>query len=243
MNRTVTVGLWAVLLCAASSARGATLFERSLVVDRSVNFYTSSNFDLHFDLFNGSFFSPSNVVTLFNGLSITPASVGNVFEANAGSDAGFASSAARMTDALNQSIRMLFTESSSARSEMRGWSESGFFIGKSTPQHPDLAGATIDAIRLKVDQFTLDFSQAPAANPPVNLLLTFTVVGTPVPEPPSLTLAGGSLAIVAGAAYTVARRRRAALVAARVPHFQFPRTEFPHIHRRRDYGMALRAND
>jgi hypothetical protein len=235
MTRTFSAGLMVALVFAGSSARGAILFERSLVVDRSTNIFSSNTFDLRFDFFAGSFFQPVNVVKLFDGLKITPGSVGTTLEANSATDPNFASAAARLTDALNQNIQLLFKESSSAKSELRGWNESGFFLGLSTPQHPDLAGAKIDAIRLHVDQFTLLFGSSPSAatTPPVDLRLTFSVIGSPVPEPTSLGLASGSLAIASLVAYTVARRRRAALVAA----------SFPRASERRDYGMALRADD
>jgi hypothetical protein len=218
MTWTKSIGLLAVLCC-APAARGALLFQRSLVVDRSANIFTTSQFNLEFT-FGNSFFTPTNPVTLFDGLTISPASAGQTFVASAATDPAFAAAAQRMTDALNENIRLAFTEVASGRPEQRGWNESGFFIGHGSPQIPDLAGLSIDSIELRIDQFSLVFGPTPinplaATAPPVQLLATFSVHG--VPEPPSLVLSGGSLLALTVTAYTVARRRRRALAVVRVP--------------------------
>jgi hypothetical protein len=218
MNRTKSIGLLAALCC-APAAHADLLFTRALVVDRSVNFYTTTQFNLEF-VFGNSFFTPTNPVTLFDGLTISPASTGQTFVASATTDAAFAAAAQRMSDALNENVRLAFTEIASGRPEQRGWNESGFFIGHGSPTIPDLAGSRIDSVELRIDSFSLVFGPTPinpsaATAPPVQLLATFSVYGQ-VPEPPSLVLSGGSLLALTVAAYTVARRRRAQ-EAARVP--------------------------
>lgn len=228
MTWTKSIGLLAVLCCAPAAASSTPLFTRSLVVDRSVNIFTTTDFSLKF-VFGNSFFSPTNPVTLFDGLIITPASTGQTFLADASTDPGFADAAQRITDGLNENIRLAFTEIASGRPEQRGWSESGFFINHGSPNIPDLKGMRVDAIELRIDNFSLQFG-APATNPsgatipPVQLLATFSVYGQ-VPEPSSLALAGASLLAAAVAAYTVARRRRAEQAArALAPVRTAPRT-------------------
>ncbi len=198
MNRTLSACLLAAAVCLPSAAHGDILYERSLTVDRSVNIFTSSLFDLEFVL-GDAFFTPSNPVKLFEGLAITPASVGAVFERTL-SDPELQSVAERLTDGNDQYIRLILEESASGRREQRGWKESGFFVGRGSSGNPDLAGSTVEAIRLRIDEFVLH-SGSPAAlapaGPPVKVLMTFTVVGT-VPEPSTLALGAGGLAISCG---------------------------------------------
>jgi hypothetical protein len=226
MKWTTSIGLLAALCCAPPATGSTLLFSRSLVVDRSVNIYETSQFGLKFT-FGNSVFSPTNPVTLFDGLTITPASTGQTFVAKAATESNFAAVAQRITDALNENIRLAFTEIASNRPEVRGWAESGFFINHGSPTIPDLAGNQIDEIQLRIDNFSLVFGPAPAnpgaaTIPPVQLLATFSVYGQ-VPEPPSIVLSGGSLLAVAVAAYTVARRRRAQEAArVRVPVRRVP---------------------
>ncbi|HYO25368.1 MAG TPA: hypothetical protein VEQ85_10515 [Lacipirellulaceae bacterium] len=214
MIRLCALGLLASLV-ALAPARAAVLYERTLGLDRSANIFATDEFKLNLRFAN-SYFSPTNPVTLFNDVTITPASVGQVFEATAASDPAFHAAVARLTDSLNQNVRLLFAEASSGRAEQRGWSESSFF-GKSASQIPDLAGSIIEAIRLRVDTFTLlppaPISPLAVTGPAVLLSLTFTVVGPAVPEPGALGVCALGMAILCGAPYTravVSRRRRAA---------------------------------
>jgi len=165
-------------------------------------------FDLEFVL-GDAFFTPSNPVTLFEGLSITPASVGTVFERTL-SDPELLSVAQRLTDGNDDFIRLVLEESASGRREQRGWRESGFFLGHSSIQSPDLAGANIEAIKLRIDEFVLH-SGSPAAlapaGPPVKVLMTFTVVGT-IPEPSTLLLGAVGLAMLVRTVYTGGVHRR-----------------------------------
>jgi hypothetical protein len=207
MNRILPACLLAAALCLTSMAHAAVLFERSLVVDRSVNIFTTSRFDLKL-VFGDSFLSPSNPAKLFEGVSLSPSDIGKVFTSNA-SDTAFHTIAGRLTDGRDDYIRLMFTETATGRSEQRGWRESGFFLGYGSTDDPDLKGATIDALKLRIDGFTL-VSGAPAANavslPPVNVQMTFTVLGTAVPEPATAAL--GALAALATGAYTVRQARR-----------------------------------
>lgn len=208
MKRSHILCVFAMLAGVASTARGAVLFERSLVVDRSANIFSTDVFDLEF-VFSDSFFAPTSTVKLFDSLQITPASVGLIYEAASGVDPNFDAVANRMTDGLNQIVRVILTETASGRAEGRGGSESGFFQGLSPG--PDFVGATIDAIRVRIDGFHLSSggsSPIAASIPPVQLNLTFTVLGAPIPEPQTLALAALGLATAAAMAYT--RRRSAA---------------------------------
>ncbi|NLF29721.1 MAG: PEP-CTERM sorting domain-containing protein [Planctomycetes bacterium] len=207
MNRTLAACLWAASVCLAPAARGGILFERSLVVDRSVNIFTTSQFDLEFVL-GDAFFTPSNPVKLFDGVSLTPANVGDVYTADITNVPTFQSVANRLTDGDDQFIRLVLEESASGRKEQRGWRESGFFLGYGSTVSPDLAGATVEGVQLRIDQFTL-MPNSPAAllpvGPQVEVLMTFTVLGTAVPEPSTLALGAVGLAMLARSVYT--RRR------------------------------------
>lgn len=215
MNRTFHFGFLVAILAPASISQGAVLFERELEIGRSPNNFSTDQFALNFT-FSNSFFTPTNPVTLFSDLTISPSHVGQTFVASASTDAAFADAVVRLTDSLNQNIRMLFAEKGGLHSQSHGFSESSFLLGQGAP---DLVGKTIQSIALRVDKFTLDFtttsSSTAVSSPPVDLLLTFTVIGTVVPEPGSLKLASGGLAIACCAAYTVARRRRSALAYCR----------------------------
>jgi hypothetical protein len=206
MNRTLSACLLAATACFAPLARGGILFERSLVVDRSVNIFTTSQFDLEFVL-GDAFFTPSNPVKLFDDLSLTPANIGDVFVANSTNDSDFQSVADRLTDGSDQFIRLVLEETASGRKEQRGWRESGFFVGHGSALDPDLAGATIESVQLRIDGFVLHSSSLAAlvpAGPPVQVLMTFTVLGA-IPEPSTFALGAAGLAMLAGARYT--RRR------------------------------------
>jgi hypothetical protein len=205
MNRIISACLLAAAVCWAPMARAAVLFERSLVVDRSVNIFTTSHFDLKF-VFGDSFLTPSNPAKLFDGASLTPTDIGKTFTSLPG-DPAFSTIASRLTDGRDDFVKLMFTETSTGRAEQRGWRESGFFVGHPSNDAPDLQGAIIQALKLRIDSFSLG---APGASttalslaPPVDVQMTFTVIGT-IPEPATATL--GALAFAALAAYTVRRR-------------------------------------
>lgn len=185
MNRQLWRRLAATVACVllAHQAPAAVLFERDLLVDRSANIFATDQFDL--DLVLGdSFLSPSNPVTLFDGLQISPANAGESYTADADSDVAFPIVASRLSDHRNEFIRLVFTETDSGRAEQRGWSEHAFF--GNPIDHPDLAGIAIQSVDLVVQQFSL--GTGGADDPPVELQLTLTIHG--VPEPAGAALLG-----------------------------------------------------
>jgi hypothetical protein len=202
MNRTFSACLAAAILFLASPARGALLFQRSLSVDRSVNIFTTSHFDLKVVL-GDSFSAPTNPVQLIQGVVFTPADAPRLFSFTS-TNAGFSAVATRITDGLDQFVKLTLTETASGRSEQRGWRESGFFVGHGSTEIPDLKGAIVEEIQLRLDSFHLGSGPSPtsAALPPVDVKMTFTVMGTVIPEPSALLLGLGGLAAAGVAAYT-----------------------------------------
>ena len=184
MIRILSACLLAAAVIAAPAARGEVLYERSLMVDRSTNIFATDLFDVEFVL-GDAFGAPSNPLKLFDNVSITPASVSSVFSLLPG-DPGFQSVADRLSDGLDQFIRLNVTETASGRSEMRGWQESKFFQDHGSTQVPDLLGSVIDGLKLRIDEFRLLHASPLAllpAGPQVKVLMTLTVTGTTVPEP------------------------------------------------------------
>jgi len=182
------------------------LFQRALGVNRSANIFDTDQFDLDLTL-GDQFFNPTNPVTLFDSLSITPADVGSTFDATSISDGAFDTVAARFSDAQDEFVRLIFTEDESGGlEEQRGWSESLFFLGLSTPSIPDLAGASIDQVSMTIDLFNLipDSEPSPPGppplGPPVDLQMTLTIYGTIIPEPATagLLLAGLAGLVIVG---------------------------------------------
>lgn len=198
MNRRVSGALLVALAaCLATTAQGALLSQRSVSINRDRNIFTTNNFMLEVEFGNTLFFNTNPIDVVFDNLAITPASVGQTFQATLGSDSKFDEAAARLTDALNQAIRFVMTETSSGRPEKRGYAENQV-LNRPVIQ-PDFAGKKITALELKVDGFTLDFSPTPPPMP-VNLQFTFSVFG--VPEPGSAALALGALAMIAARRYS-----------------------------------------
>jgi hypothetical protein len=194
--------------------RAALIVERPLGVDRNRNIFTTNQFDLEISLFGNSFTSPTNLIKLVDS-GVTTADLNKTFTLDSG--VLFDSVVDRLTDGVDEFIRVKLTERASGRAETRGFKESGFFAGFSSLPGPDLATANISSIGLRINYFLL--SSAPA-NPfavtllPVDLSMTFTVEGEVIPEPPALSLAAFGLATAALAAYTVGGKRRRAVAAA-----------------------------
>jgi hypothetical protein len=216
MKWTLSACLLAAAVCLAPAARGAVLFERSIMVDRSVNIFTTSLFDIQLALGDSFFAGPLGYpATLFEGMSITPASVGNIYEATP-AHPGFQQVADRLTDGEDDFILFILQEAATQRQEKRGWQESKFFLGHGSTLDPDLAGATIEAVKLRIDSFTLT-SGSPAAlalapaTPPVQVMMTFTVMGTQnIPEPSTFVLGAAGLAMLVRSVYTGGGHRRRA---------------------------------
>jgi MYXO-CTERM domain-containing protein len=189
--------LFALIVCPCVPAGGALLSQRSVSINRDRNIFTTSNFTLEVEFGNTLFFNTNPIDVVFDNLAITPASVGQTFQATLASDAKFDEAAVRLTDALNQAIRFVMTETSSGRPEKRGYAENQ--VLNRPVIAPDFAGKSITALELKIDGFALDFSPTPPPMP-VNLQFTFSVFG--VPEPGSAALALGALAMLAGRRYS-----------------------------------------
>jgi len=209
MIRSIAARLLAACACLAAAsvqpdeARADVLFQKTLQVNRSVNIFTTSQFGLKFFL-DDSFVAPTQSLQAFN-FGVTAG--GAPFSATLlPGDPNFDAVAARITDANDDLIRLVLSETSTGRSELRGWFESGFSVDGGTRSLADLAGAVVDRIELKMEQFTLiPAGAAGAGASPVDLRLTFTVSG--IPEPQSLSLAVFGLATLGWGAYTKARRR------------------------------------
>jgi hypothetical protein len=204
MRRRIITSL-AILLATllSGTAQGEfLLFSRVISVNRSVNIFDTNQFDLDLN-FGDDFFAPTNGVTLFDDLLVTPANVGLTYDATSTSDPNFPEVAVRVTDGLNQFVKVMLTENQvGGLSEQRGWPEN-FFFGHVAPlAPPDLLGMQVDRVSLHIDSFT--FVSTPSGGGPSALLaqpltseqqfdLVFTLsVFSAVPEPATcwLLLAG-----------------------------------------------------
>ncbi|MCH8840044.1 MAG: hypothetical protein IH831_05080 [Planctomycetes bacterium] len=167
----ISLALLLATLLAGETQGEILLFQRMISVNRSVNIFDTDQFDLDL-IFGDDFFVPTNDVTLFDSLVILPGNVGTTYDATPISDSAFSTVAERLTDAINEFIKVSLTEDQlDGRTEQRGWAEN-FFFGHSSP--PDLAGTTVERVSLHIDDF--DFS-------PDAFDLKFTVMIYGVPEP------------------------------------------------------------
>jgi len=167
------------------------LFQRNLSVNRSVNIFDTDTFDL--DLrFGDQFFTPTNPISLFDNLSITPEDVGSTFEATVDNDDAFLMVLERLTDLQNDFITVLFTEAQpEGLQEQRGWSEAFFFLNSPT-SFSGISSSAIRSITLTVDQFNLVPAGVTTSpfSPPVDLMLTLNIFGGPEPTTVWLLMAG-----------------------------------------------------
>lgn len=184
MNRALLCSLAAAAAIAAGigDAQAGLLHQRTLTIDRSVNIFGSTRFDLDLELVAGSPFTSTDRVVLFDAVEVSANAAGDLFRAEPGSDPAFADAAARLTNNLDESLLLVLRETASQRTEMRGLSESSYF--RATSAQPDLAGRRIDAIEISVDRFSL--AATGGASPPVDFLATISIYG--VPEPASATM-------------------------------------------------------
>ena len=184
--RTILVAI--IFLIGTSSCWATSLiFERVIGINRDPNIFSTDRFDLDLS-FGDSYFSPSNPVVLFDDTVITPADESSTLEVTS-ADPGFAEAVARLTDGDNEFVHLTMTEDvENGRMEQRGWQENFFFLGLSSQDMPDLAGSALQSISLHIDQFHLNGSAPSGPDPPVDLQLTISFVGAPIPEPLSLWL-------------------------------------------------------
>lgn len=214
MNRQLLGPLAAAILLAftGSDATAGLLHQRTLSIDRSVNIFGSTQFDVDLELVAGSPFTSTDRIVLFDSLEVAAGASGDVHRADLSSDPAFAAAATRLSNNLDESILLVLRENASQRTELRGLTESSFFFA-STDQ-PDLFGKRIDAIEISIDRFSL--SSTGGGTPPVEFFATISIYG--VPEPASTAmLATVGLALCCyrprRGETESARRRRVALVA------------------------------
>lgn len=168
---------------------GTLLYERTVSVNRSSNIFSTDEFDLDL-VFGDNQFAPTNGVTLFDSLIVSPADVGSTFSADAGSDTEFATVAGRVTDAQNEFMNLSLTEDlSGGLTEQRIWQENRFFQQLVPVNPPDLAGMELGSINVKVESFTFmtEQNEESSNSQPVDLVLTVSFLGI-VPEPTSVAL-------------------------------------------------------
>ena len=196
MKRFLLLSLTLGLFSLSTAAEATILHQRTISINRSVNIFDTDEFDLDLTL-GDSFFNPSNPLTLFDDVTITPADVGTIFELQPG-DTNFAELASRWTDGQNEFVRLIATENqANGLSEQRGFFENMYFLGVSTPVVPDLSGEVIERVTISLDNFNLvpNTGSNPASSlsgPPVDILLTVTVFGA-VPEPTGIWLLASGL--------------------------------------------------
>jgi hypothetical protein len=170
------------------------LFQKALNVNRGDNKFTTDHFDLDLILGDDDFFDPNNPVTLFDTLVISPADVGNTYDSTAAYDPNnFPTAAVRLTDALNEIIKIRMTEDSvGGSSQSQGGAESIFFNHPTPPEPPDLAGDTVGRVSLRLDAFVFVSPLSGDGVAPLNagqpFDVDFTVFFYAVPEPATVGL-------------------------------------------------------
>ncbi|MEM9657432.1 MAG: hypothetical protein AAF961_03640, partial [Planctomycetota bacterium] len=203
----LSLAAWAT---AVGVTQAGALVQRTLLIDRPTNHFTSTTFDLDWAVTDAYFSSArTNTSTLFDDLQISPEDVGQTFTADVDGEPAFRAVAARLTDAEDEILDLILDELASDHYESRGLYESGFFMPESPTEPPDLAGFVIESVDLTIDSFRLDFTPASSPTnsspPPVELVVTIAVNGRPIPEPQSWALAACSLG---GAGFLIFAQRR-----------------------------------
>jgi len=191
----------------------APLFTGTLAINRSANLFSGNQFDLDIG-FSDAPFSPTNLVRLFDDLIISPANVGDVFEATVETDPIFLTAVDRLTDASNEFIQTFLTEDiSGGLTEYQSPPENNFFLFGSPSAAPNPLEVIITSISLRIDKFVLlpNSGSGPA---PLDLSMTFTLNGVPIPEPSAAWLFVCGFAILG---LLLLRRRRPQLAKALLP--------------------------
>ena len=193
-HKNVSLALVLTMLLTGAAQGEMLLFQQLVNINRSSNPFDTDQFDLDLN-FGDDFFAPTNGATLFDDLVISPDEVGATYDATQASDPNnFATVADRVTDGLNEIIKVSLREHQvGGLAEQRGWQEDFFFGHPTPPGPPDLAGNTVVRVSLRVDAFTFVSSAIGSGVAPlvtgqpfdVDLTLSFYVV----PEP----AAGGLL--------------------------------------------------
>lgn len=192
------------LALGASAAPAGLLHQRTLSIDRSVNIFGSTEFDVDLELVAGSPFTSTDRVILFDSLVVAAGAAGDLHRADPGSDSAFAAAAARLTDNLDDSILLVLRENASQRSELRGLSESSFFFA--SPAQPDLSGKRIDAIEISIDRFSL--SSTGGSTPPVEFFATISIYGVPEPASAAMVAMFGAIMVLPRSRGMLFTRRR-----------------------------------
>jgi len=174
----------AVALATLSTyAHADTLFTGTLGVNRSINLFDVNQFDLDIAFLDNQL-NPTNLVRLFDDLVVTPGNVGDTFEATAVNDPTFLTAVQRLTDASSEYIQTILTEDEAGGlSETQGPPESTFFLFGTPSSPPNPAEVTITSIDLRIDKFILLPNGGAGSNQPLDLSMTLTLNGTPIPEP------------------------------------------------------------
>ena len=160
------------------------------------------------DLTEGRFtfaMTPTSTIRLFTGYPITHEAVGTTLVADASNDPHFAQIARQLTNGVGNYTEWLFGFAPGTGGGVGSLGEGRLF---GLPAHiPDFRGASLTALTLRVDAFSLVTREAGFRELRFKGLLSVVGEGTlepvPVPEPATLTLlATGALGLAA------ARRRR-----------------------------------
>jgi len=187
MKRVAFLSLAIGLAILSSNVQAGVLFKRTLRINRSTNNFESNQFDFDLSFALGSLFSPTDSITLFDDLIISPADadVLATFDATSSNDASFLDVADRITDGLGGVIFYAITEAPpTGFMDQRGLTESSFFFNGTPSTSPDLVGSIVDRISLTIDLFTLlPKGTGGPGNPEVDLQMTIKIHGTAIPEP------------------------------------------------------------
>jgi len=197
-----------------SSVQAAPLFTGTLAINRSANLFAGDQFDLDIG-FSDAPFSPTNLVRLFDDLIISPDNVGDTFEVTDEMDPIFSIVVQRLTDASNEFIQTFLTEDiEGGLTESQSPPESNFFLFGTPSVAPNPAEVIITSISLRIDKFVL-LPNSGSGPDPLDLSMTFTLNGVPIPEPSTAWLFVCGFAIFGP--LLLLRRRRPQLAKAVIP--------------------------